>query len=176
MRKREFSGNRLGLARMRWSYRKPGSGRGGLPGPAGSGTPTAGHHCAPSRTAQFRKGGRRRPLDHHGGAGAGGGGDAGGDPGTASWLAEPPVGGRHGDLWVLVCGGIAAAAAFGAAFVASGGVASYPATPARRCPPRQSRGRPWRGNARRGESGLPRPLPRPRLSPPARPPSGRDPG
>jgi hypothetical protein len=52
-----------------------------------------------------------------------------GEPGTGAWLAEPPVGGRHGDLWVLVCGGIAAAAAFGAAFVASGGVASHPAAP-----------------------------------------------
>jgi hypothetical protein len=30
---------------------------------------------------------------------------------------------------VLVCGGIAAAAAFAAAFLASGGVASHPATP-----------------------------------------------
>ena len=49
--------------------------------------------------------------------------------GTGAWPAEAPVGARHGDLWVLVCGGIAAAAAFGAAFVASGGVASHPATP-----------------------------------------------
>ena len=51
------------------------------------------------------------------------------EPGTRAWLTEPPVGGRHADLWVLVCGGIAAAAAFGAAFVASGGVASHPAAP-----------------------------------------------
>jgi hypothetical protein len=53
----------------------------------------------------------------------------GGDLGAASWLVHPPVGGRHADLWVLVCGWIAAAAAFAAAFVAAGGVASHPATP-----------------------------------------------
>jgi hypothetical protein len=41
----------------------------------------------------------------------------------------PPVGGRHGDLWGLVCGGIAAATAFAAAFAAAGGVASHPASP-----------------------------------------------
>jgi len=51
-----------------------------------------------------------------------------GEPGFA-WSAEFPVAGRRHDLWVLVCGGIAAAAAFAAAFVASGGVASHPATP-----------------------------------------------
>jgi hypothetical protein len=43
-------------------------------------------------------------------------------------VAAPP-GGRRSDLWVLVCGGIAAAAAFAAAFVASGGV-SHAAVPA----------------------------------------------
>jgi hypothetical protein len=63
---------------------------------------------------------------HHGS----GTGTWGGDLGTTgAWLGEPPVGGRHGDLWVLVCGGIAAAAAFAAAFVAAGGVAGHPATP-----------------------------------------------
>jgi len=45
------------------------------------------------------------------------------------WLTEFPPAGRRTDLWVLVCGGIAAVAAFAAAFVASGGVASHPATP-----------------------------------------------
>lgn len=40
-----------------------------------------------------------------------------------------PAGGRRADLWVLVCGGVAAAAAFAAAFVAAGGVASHPAAP-----------------------------------------------
>jgi hypothetical protein len=33
------------------------------------------------------------------------------------------------DLWVLISGGIAAAAAFAAAFVASGGVAAHASTP-----------------------------------------------
>jgi hypothetical protein len=68
------------------------------------------------------------------GRGSGGGGDlgeygSGGDGGGEGWLTEFPAGKRHGDLWVLVCGGIAAAAAFAAAFVASGGVASHPAAP-----------------------------------------------
>jgi hypothetical protein len=61
-----------------------------------------------------------------GGLGEYGGGGGGGGEG---WLTEFPAGKRHGDLWVLVCGGIAAAAAFAAAFVASGGVASHPAAP-----------------------------------------------
>jgi len=125
----EFSGNRLGLGRMRWSYRKPGAGGGGRPG---SGRIRYAHGGAPLRAEPYctvPQGGPQAPADHHGGAGAGGAGEAGSDPRTAPWLAEPPVGGRHGDLWVLVCGGIAAAAAFGAAFVASGGVASHPATP-----------------------------------------------
>ena len=43
--------------------------------------------------------------------------------------AEPPVTAPHADLWVLVCGGIAAAAAFAAAFVASSGMAAHAATP-----------------------------------------------
>lgn len=73
-------------------------------------------------------------LGHRGGAGRTRAGRIryahGGAPqGAASWLVEPPVGGRHGDLWVLVCGGIAAATAFAAAFVAAGGVASHPASP-----------------------------------------------
>jgi hypothetical protein len=45
---------------------------------------------------------------------------------------EPPaaaVTAPQADLWVLVSGGIAAAAAFAAAFVASGGVAAHAATP-----------------------------------------------
>jgi hypothetical protein len=57
-----------------------------------------------------------------------GGGD-GGDLGGGLWVTEFPHGKRHTDLWVLVCGGIAAAAAFAAAFCASGGVASHPASP-----------------------------------------------
>jgi hypothetical protein len=51
------------------------------------------------------------------------------DAGTEAWLTGYPAGERHSDLWVLVCGGIAAAAAFAAAFVASGGLASHPAAP-----------------------------------------------
>jgi hypothetical protein len=45
-----------------------------------------------------------------------------------AWSAQVPVAGRRNDVWVLVCGGIATAAAFAAAFVASGGAASHAAT------------------------------------------------
>ena len=41
----------------------------------------------------------------------------------------PPGTAPRADLWVLVCGGIAAAAAFAAAFIASGGVAAHASTP-----------------------------------------------
>ena len=50
-------------------------------------------------------------------------------PRVQPWAAAPPGTAPHADLWVLVCGGIAAAAAFAAAFVASGGMAAHAATP-----------------------------------------------
>ena len=142
----EFSGRRPGLARMPWAYRRPGAGAGGRPG---SGRIRYAHGGALPRVEPYCTV-PQGPAGHHGGdMGTGGAGDIAGaadpgtgtwlgeagtgawlaEPGTGAWLAEPPVGGRHGDLWVLVCGGIAAAAAFGAAFVASGGVASHPAAP-----------------------------------------------
>jgi hypothetical protein len=142
----EFSGRRPGLARMPWAYRRPGRGAGGRPG---SGRIRYAHGGALPRVEPYCTV-PQGPAGHHGGdmgtggaGGVAGGADPGtgtwlGEPGTGTWLAEagtgawltePPVGGRHGDLWVLVCGGIAAAAAFGAAFVASGGVASHPAAP-----------------------------------------------
>jgi hypothetical protein len=37
-----------------------------------------------------------------------------------------PADGRRADRWVLACGGIAAAAAFAVAFVASGGTSAHP--------------------------------------------------
>jgi hypothetical protein len=52
----------------------------------------------------------------------------GGAPRVGRWAAEPPAAAPHADLWVLVCGGIAAAAALAAAFVASGGVPVHAAT------------------------------------------------
>jgi hypothetical protein len=60
----------------------------------------------------------------------GGGAETGRDGGELgiAWSAQFPVAGRRSDLWVLVCGGIAAAAAFAAAFVASGGAVSHAAT------------------------------------------------
>ena len=74
---------------------------------------------------------------HYGGTGRDGAADHG-ELGFA-WSAEYPVAGRRNDLWVLVCGGIAAAAAFAAAFVASGGVASHPAAPGAAVPAAVSR-------------------------------------
>jgi hypothetical protein len=44
------------------------------------------------------------------------------------WAAAPPDRAPRADLWVLVCGGIAAAAAFAAAFVASSGMAAHAST------------------------------------------------
>lgn len=61
-------------------------------------------------------------------------GPSGSEMDGGPWLTGAPVGGPNADRWVLVCGGIAAAAAFAAAFVASGGVASHPAVPAARMP------------------------------------------
>jgi hypothetical protein len=99
----EFSGNRLGQARMPRPFRRPGA-RGRIRYAHG-GAPRVEPYCTMSDG----------PAGQHG---------TRGDQGV-----HPPVGGRHGDLWVLVCGGIAAATAFAAAFVASGGVASHPAAP-----------------------------------------------
>jgi hypothetical protein len=111
----EFPSRRSGLARMRRTYRGPGPDASGRPGPD---------------RIRYAHGGaqpRVEPLCTvpHG---------PGADPGREAWLTEFPAGRRHGDLWVLVCGGIAAAAAFAAAFLASGGVASHPATPATAVP------------------------------------------
>ena len=49
------------------------------------------------------------------------------------WVPPLPSEDRN-DLWVLVCGGIAAVAAFAAAFLASGGAVSHAATPASTAP------------------------------------------
>ena len=118
----EFSGNRLGQARMPSAHRRPGAGRGqaGRIRYAHGGAPRVEPYCTVSQGGS--QGGPQGPAGQHGA-------EAGGDLGAWAWAAAPPVGGRHADLWVLVCGGIAAAAAFAAAFVASGGVASHPATP-----------------------------------------------
>ena len=55
-------------------------------------------------------------------------------PRVGPWAAAPPGTAPRADVWVLVCGGIAAAAAFAAAFVASGGMAAHAPTPS--APPR----------------------------------------
>lgn len=46
-----------------------------------------------------------------------------------AWPPSYPVTGRPTDSWVLVCGGIAAAAAFAAAFLAAGGAAGQHPSP-----------------------------------------------
>jgi hypothetical protein len=53
----------------------------------------------------------------------------GAPPRVGPWATAVPGAAPHADLWVLICGGIAAAAAFAAAFLASGG-AGHAATPA----------------------------------------------
>jgi hypothetical protein len=135
----EFSARRPGLTQMRATYRRPEAGAGGRPGP---GRIRYAHGGARPRVEPFCPV-PRGPAVHHAGDGDTGevrdtaaDGDTGGrdaaagpDTGGGAWLAEFPVGNRHTDLWVLVCGGIAAAAAFAAAFAASGGVASHPAAP-----------------------------------------------
>ena len=116
----EFSGNRLGRARMPWAHHRPGGGRtrAGRIRYAHGGAPRVEPYCTvPQGGAQGEPQGT---AGQHG---------TGSDLATWARAAGPPVGGRHGDLWVLVCGGIAAATAFAAAFVAAGGVASHPATP-----------------------------------------------
>jgi hypothetical protein len=119
----EFSGNRLGLARMLPTYRRPGA----RPGRPGGGRIRYAHGGALPRVEPYCTV-PQGPAVHHGVPGvteAAGAGNVAGlaDLGDGAWLAETPAGGPRADLWVLVCGGIAAA------FVASGGVASHPATP-----------------------------------------------
>jgi hypothetical protein len=46
-----------------------------------------------------------------------------------TWPPRDPANWRRADSWVLVCGGIAAAAAFAAAFLAAGGVAGQHPSP-----------------------------------------------
>jgi hypothetical protein len=120
------------------TFRRPGPGAGGRPGTG----PRPGPGPRPG-TARIRyaHGGfvpRVEPLctvpqgeyGHHGGDGTTAGIGSIGELGGEAWSARFPVTRRHNDLWVLVCGGIAAAAAFAAAFAASGGLTSHPATPA----------------------------------------------
>jgi hypothetical protein len=148
----EFFGQRSGLARVLPAYYRPRPGAGGGPGAgriryAHSGAlprdeplrpvppGTAGHHGADGEPGDAR--------DVAGGGGMGG----------EAWLTEFPVGNRHTDLWVLVCGGIAAVAAFAAAFVASGGVVSHPAAPGASVPAVVSQACP-------SPAPVPRPVPR----------------
>lgn len=101
---------RSGLARAT-RYRRPGRIRyahGGV-------WPRIEPHCAVPQGAGHR-------------GGTGGTGDAATDDGI--WLTEFPPGDRQARLWVLISGGLAATAAFTAAFVAAGGMAGYPVMPA----------------------------------------------
>lgn len=121
----EFSGQRSGLARFRQAYRRT---RGGAAGRPGSERIRYAHTGALQRDEPFCTVGQGTAAYHASSAGPEAG-VTGGDLGGEAW---PPVftpASRRTDLWVLVCGGVAAAAAFAAAFVASGGAASHPATP-----------------------------------------------
>jgi hypothetical protein len=111
---------------------RPGPGNGRIRYAHGGMRPRVGPFCPVSRGTSV----------HHGGigciGGAGGIAEFSGEP----WAARFPVAGASGhrnDLWVLVCGSIAAVVAFAAAFAASGGLVSggaasggavsHPATP-----------------------------------------------
>ncbi|HEY1819433.1 MAG TPA: hypothetical protein VGG83_05860 [Trebonia sp.] len=126
------------LTRAMAAYRRPGPengpGNGRIRYAHGGMLPRVGPFCPVSRGTSVHHGGNRDgggadDTDGRGGEGGGGGiGEFSGEP----WAARFPVAGVTGhrnDLWVLVCGGIAAVAAFAAAFVASGGAVSHPATP-----------------------------------------------
>jgi len=119
----EFSGRRPDRTRVLPTYRRPGSGSSRIRYAHSGALPRVEPFCTVPQG----------PADHYGGDGDTGSISdvaGGGDLGAGLWTAEfPAAAGRHTDLWVLVCGGIAAAAAFAAAFVASGGVSSHPAAP-----------------------------------------------
>ena len=122
----EFPDHASDFTRVMPTLRKPGSGAGPR---AGTGRIRYAHSGLVPRIEPFCTV-PQAEYGHHSGNGAAGGV---GEPAGEAWSARFPVTrvtGRRNDLWVLVCGGIAAAAAFAAAFVASGGLASHPATPA----------------------------------------------
>ena len=132
----EFSGQRSGFRRVLSTYRRPGSRANGSGAGriryAHGGPPRVEPFCTVAQGAVHHGGtaGRADAVDETDATGV----TYGGNPDSGAWLSEfpvggLPVGGRHADTWVLVCGGIAAAAAFAAAFVASGGLASHPASP-----------------------------------------------
>jgi hypothetical protein len=124
----EFSGRRRSFRRVLAAHRRRGPGAGRRLGSGriryahGAPTPPAEPFCTVSQRLA-----RHERVAAAGSAGALG--HAVTNEQAGPWPAEFPVGGPHSDVWVLVCGGIAAAAAFTAAFVASGGVASHPAVP-----------------------------------------------
>jgi hypothetical protein len=121
----EFSGQRPGRTRVLPAYRRPGSRSGRIRYAHGGALPRVEPFCAvPQGAADHREG----DGDVGGVEDATGVADCG-DLGSGAWPMALPAAGRHSDVWVLVCGGIAAAAAFAAAFVASGGISSHPATP-----------------------------------------------
>lgn len=158
----EFSGQRRGCGRVLPTHRGSGSGAGSRSGSgriryAHGGAParvepfcTVPRTTVPTSTLSTSTV-PEGPVSHQGGdVGTGGPGGTGsantwgswgpggvmdsGNPNTGTWPTGFPVGGRHSDVWVLICGGVAAAAAFTAAFIASGGAASHPAAPAARMP------------------------------------------
>ena len=128
----EFPGQPSDRTRRLPTYRRPGA-RPGRVRYAHEETvpretvPPAEPHCTVSQGASGHQG----AFGYQGAPGYRGGAEAGCDGGELgiAWSAQFPVARRRNDLWVLVCGGIATAAAFAAAFVASGGVASHPAAP-----------------------------------------------
>lgn len=120
----EFSGQRSDFTRMLPAHRRSGPGSGRIRYAHSGVLPRVEPLCTVPQA----------PAGHHrddGGAdGAWGArGFAYGTGGDDPWSTEFPPAGRRSDLWALICGGIAAVAAFAAAFIASGGLASHSATP-----------------------------------------------
>jgi hypothetical protein len=122
----EFPDHTSDFTQVMPTLRKPGSGAGPR---AGTGRIRYAHSGLASRVEPFCTVPQGEYGQHRVDGEAGGFGEPAGE----AWSARFPVANvtsQRNDLWVLVCGGIAAAAAFAAAFVASGGLASHPATPA----------------------------------------------
>jgi hypothetical protein len=138
----EFPDRPSDLTQPRPPYRRRGAGAGARPWLGGIRYAHSGLPPRPEPLCTVAQGEsvRRDPAHRAGGRAAA---DAGGSQGTGvigcigaaatpadeAWSARFPVARHRSDLWVLVCGGIAAAAAFAAAFVAAGGVPSHPAAP-----------------------------------------------
>jgi hypothetical protein len=116
----------LGRIRYAFSAEPPRAAAHEYLGPHGYGGP---HECAGPQEypGPHEYGGPQEYPGPHDCAGPHDYGSWGGTVG--GWPTPYRAAGRRTDAWVLVCGGLAAVAAFAAAFLASGGAVSHAATP-----------------------------------------------